>query len=197
MKVFGLTGGIACGKSAVAAHLRMRGVAIVDADAVAREIALPGTEGLAAIVKEFGAGVLAADGSLDRKALAAIVFGDDTKRKRLNAITHPRIGLRSAERMQELAAEGRALACYEAALLVENGLADAFRPLVVVVAPEHVQIARILRRDGGAEDDARARIRAQMSNEEKSKVADHLIVNDGTLEALHAKTDAVLAGLST
>src|SRR5436190_23794630 len=82
MRVFGLTGGIACGKSAVAAHLRMRGVAIVDADAVARDIVEPGTDGLAAIVKEFGSGVLAADGTLDRKALAAIVFADDAKRKR-------------------------------------------------------------------------------------------------------------------
>lgn len=193
MITFGLTGGIASGKSAVAARMREKGVAIVDADAVAREVVEPGTEGLAAIVKEFGEGVLAPDGSLDRKALAAIVFGDDAKRKRLNAILHPRIGLRSAERMQEYAAEGRTLACYEAALLVENGLADAFRPLVVVVAPEHVQIARIVKRDGATEDEARARIRSQMSNEEKAKVADHVIVNDGTLDELHAKTDAVLA----
>jgi dephospho-CoA kinase len=195
MKVFGLTGGIACGKSAVAAHLRTRGVAVIDADAVAREIVEPGSEGLAAIVKEFGASVLGADGSLDRKALAAVVFGDEAKRKRLNAITHPRIGVRSAERMQELAAAGRPLACYEAALLVENGLADAFRPLVVVVAPEPVQIARIVARDGATEDEARARIRAQMSNADKARVADHVIDNSGTLADLHARTDEVLAKL--
>jgi dephospho-CoA kinase len=193
MRIFGLTGGIACGKSAVAERFRQQGIPVIDADELAREVALPGTDGLADIVKEFGPGVLGKGGSLDRKALAAIVFGDETKRKRLNAITHPRIAALGVVRGQELAAQGHALACYEAALLVENGLAEAFRPLVVVVAPEHVQIARIGTRDGATEDDARARIRAQMPCTEKASVADFVIDNSGTLDALRARADEVLA----
>ena len=135
MRVFGLTGGIASGKSAVAARFAQRGLPVVDADAVAREVVEPGTDGLAAVVEAFGREVLAADGSLDRKRLAASVFGDPKKVARLNAITHPRIAALSAKKMSDLGARGEPLACYEAALLVENGLAEAFRPLVVVSAP--------------------------------------------------------------
>jgi dephospho-CoA kinase len=195
MHVFGLTGGIACGKSAVAAHLRKRGVPVIDADALAREVVAVGTDGLREIIEAFGPRVLASDGSLDRKALAAIVFTDDAKRKMLEHITHPRIGALGASRVQALAAEGHPLACYEAALLIENRLQDAFRPLVVVVAPKHVQIARIRARDGATEDEARARIEAQMSNEEKAKLADFVIANAGTLEDLEARTDEVLAAI--
>src|SRR5580658_10202629 len=129
MRVFGLTGGIASGKSTVAARFAARGVPVLDADAFAREVVAIGTEGLAEVVAAFGAGVLFPDGSLDRKALAAIVFADETSRRRLQAITHPRIAALTATRTAELAGR-EPLACYEAALLVENGLADAFRPLV-------------------------------------------------------------------
>src|SRR5271155_4114768 len=130
MHLFGLTGGIASGKSAVAARLRAFGVPVIDADDVAREVVASGTEGLRAIVAEFGDGVLDAVGALDRKALGRVVFADDVKRKRLNAITHPLIGKRTRERAAELDRAGEPLACYEAALLVENGAQDAFRPLV-------------------------------------------------------------------
>lgn len=195
MHLFGLTGGIASGKSAVAARLRARGLPVIDADRLAREVVAVGSEGLAEIVRSFGADVLDAQGALDRKALAARVFADDAKREVLNGITHPRISALTMTRAAELAARGEPLACYEAALLVENGVADMFRPLVVVAAPEDVQVARARIRDRAAEDEVRARVRAQMPLADKVRMADHVIDNVGTLEELHARTDEVLAAI--
>jgi dephospho-CoA kinase len=197
MHVFGLTGGIASGKSTVAARLRARGVPVIDADQLAREVVEPGTEGLAAIVREFGDGVLAPDGRLDRKALASIVFADAPKRKRLNAITHPLIGALSAQRAAEHGARGEPLVCYEAALIVENGVADMFRPLVVVAAPIQVQLARVESRDAASRDDAIARIRAQMPLIDKTRVADFVIETTGTIEDNARRTDEVLAAICT
>jgi len=194
--VFGLTGGIASGKSAVAAHLRARKIPVIDADVLAREVVAPGTEGLAEVVAAFGRDVLAADGSLDRKKLAALVFTNDVERRRLNAIVHPRVTARTMGAIAELTAKGAPLACYEAALLVENGVADAFRPLVVVAAPEDVQVARTMARDGASEAEARARIRAQLPLSEKTAIADYVIENTGTLEELHQHTDEVLARIA-
>jgi dephospho-CoA kinase len=190
--LFGLTGGIASGKSTVAARFRERGVPVIDADELAREVVAAKSEGLAAIVATFGEGVLAPDGSLDRKRVAAVVFADAEQRRRLNAITHPRIGALTAKRAEELAARGERVACYEAALLVENGLADAFRPLVVVAVAEPVQIARMVGRDGATEIEARARIAAQFPLADKLKLADYVIDNSGTLEATLRRADEVL-----
>jgi dephospho-CoA kinase len=190
--LFGLTGGIASGKSVVAQRLRARGVPVIDADELAREAVAVGSPGLAEVARAFGDGVLTASGELDRKAVASIVFADPARRKELNAILHPRITALSMRRAQELDAKGEPLACYEAALIVENGMADAFRPLVVVAAPEEVQVARACLRDGAAEADARARIRAQMPLAAKTALADFVIDNTGTLAELVAKTDAVL-----
>jgi dephospho-CoA kinase len=190
--LFGLTGGIASGKSAVAARLRSRGVPIIDADALSRDAVAVGSDGLAEVVTAFGREVLAPDGALDRKKLAAIVFGDETKRKLLNSIVHPRVTALTLEHAARLRDAGEPLGCYEAALIVENGVADMFRPLVVVAAPEDVQVARACARDRATPDEARARIRAQMSLAEKTKVADFVIHNDGTLEDLQRKTDEVL-----
>jgi dephospho-CoA kinase len=195
MHLFGLTGGIASGKSAVAQRLRERGVPVIDADVLAREVVAPGTDGLAEVVQAFGRDVLLPDGSLDRKAVAAIVFSDPDKRRVLNALTHPRITRLTLERTQRLAAEGQPLACYEAALIVENGLADAFRPLVVVSAPVEVQIARTMKRDGCTEEEARRRVLSQMPLADKVKVADFVVENTGTLEDLRARADATLAAI--
>jgi dephospho-CoA kinase len=195
--LFGLTGGIASGKSAVAARLRSRGVPINDADALARDAVAVGTPGLAEVVTAFGEDVLTADGALDRKKVAAIVFTDDEKRKLLNSIVHPRVTALTLEHAARLRDAGEALGCYEAALIVENGLADMFRPLVVVAAPEDVQVARACARDQATPEEARARIRAQMPLAEKTKVADHVIENDGTLAALLKKTDGVLVAICT
>ena len=195
LRLFGLTGGLASGKSAVAALLRARGLPVIDADQLAREVVAPGSEGLEAVVAAFGRGILCADGSLDRAALAEIVFGDAAKRRALNGILHPRIGALTAERAAELEARGEPLACYEAALLVENGLADAFRPLVVVAVPEEIQIARAMARDGATEEHVRARLRAQMPLSAKIAAADHVIDNAGSLEQTERQVDEVLRAI--
>ncbi|MEO6420972.1 MAG: dephospho-CoA kinase [Polyangiaceae bacterium] len=195
MHLFGLTGGLASGKSAVAARLRIRGVPVIDADLLAREVVTKGSSGLADIVEAFGPEVLDAEGSLDRRALAALVFSDEKKRKTLNAITHPRIAELGMERARELSERGEPLAAYEAALLVENGLESAFRPLVVVAAPPDVQLARAVARDGSDEDEARARLAAQMPLDQKIAAADFVIENASTLAALSQRTDEVLAAI--
>lgn len=192
MLLFGLTGGIASGKSTVAARFRERGVPVIDADQVARDVVAPGSDGLAAVTAAFGEAVLDPSGALDRKKLAAIAFADEAARKKLNGILHPRIGMRTAELSAELAAAGHAVACYEAALLIENRVADAFRPLVVVAAPEATQIQRAVARDAMTPAEAEARVRAQLPLAEKRKVADHVIENDGDLSRLIARADEVL-----
>jgi dephospho-CoA kinase len=190
--VFGLTGGISSGKSTVAARFRERGVPVVDADQLARDVVGKGSPGLEALVREFGVGVLAEDGSLDRKKLGAIVFADSTKRMMLNAITHPLIAAAGAEKTRELAAHGEPLTCYEAALLLENGLAEVFRPLVVVAAPEEIQVERTIARDGLDREEALARVRAQMPLADKIARADVVIMNDSTKEELVRRADLAL-----
>jgi dephospho-CoA kinase len=190
--LFGLTGGIACGKTTVAARFREHGVEVIDADQVARLAVAPGTSGLEQVVKAFGEEVLRPDGTLDRAKLGAIVFGDEGKRLKLNHILHPRIAGRTMLIAQEIAERGEKLACYEATLIVENGMADAFRPLVVVTAPEKVQVARVMARDGVSDEAALARIRAQMPIDEKVKAADYVIENAGDLEATLRQADEVL-----
>ena len=192
MHLFGLTGGIASGKSAVAARLRKRGLPVIDADELARDAVAKGSAGLAEIVRTFGEEVLDPGGTLDRKKLAAVVFTDDAKRKALNAIVHPIVTMLTFKRSAELRDEGKPLACYEAALIVENGVADAFRPLVVVSAPEETQVARARARDAAAEAEVRARIRAQMPLAVKVKAADFVIENTGSLADLDHRTDEVL-----
>jgi dephospho-CoA kinase len=193
--LFGLTGGIASGKSTVAARFRAHGVPVIDADGLAREVVAPGTEGLKALVEAFGAGVLGPEGALDRRAVARLVFSDDAARRKLNAVTHPLITRLSMERSAALAAAGEALACYEAALIVENGVVEAFRPLVVVACPEDVQLARLVARVGTSEEDARARIRAQKPLAEKVAVADFVVDTSGTLDEGASRADAALEGV--
>ena len=193
--LFGLTGGLASGKSTVAARFREHGVPVIDADQLAREVVAPGSEGLAAVAAAFGEEVLAADGTLDRARMAALVFGDPARRATLNGILHPRIGALTAERAAALAAAGEPLACYEAALLVENGLADVFRPLVVVSLPEAVQVSRAVSRDGGSEEQARARIAAQLPLAKKVALADFVIDSSGNRDSTEAQADGVLTAI--
>jgi dephospho-CoA kinase len=160
---------------------------------VAREIVAPGSDGLLAVVEAFGMEVLDATGALDRKALARRVFADEASRRTLNAITHPRIASRTLERTAALASAGEPLACYEAALLVENGIAEGFRPLVVCACSEEVQVARLGARDGVSEEEARARIRAQKPLAEKVAMADQVIDTGGSLADTADRTDEVLA----
>jgi dephospho-CoA kinase len=190
--VFGLTGGIGSGKSTVAARFRERGLPVVDADLLAREAVEPATTGLGEIVREFGEGVLDPSGGLDRKRLAAIVFGDEAARRKLNAITHPRVRDLALARFAELDRAGEPLVCYEVPLLIESGLAEVLRPLVVVSVPEEVQVARTRARDGASEQEAIARVRAQMPLADKVALADHVIDNNGSLESSRARADEVL-----
>jgi dephospho-CoA kinase len=195
LHLFGLTGGIASGKSTVAARWRSRRVPVIDADQLAREVVLPGSDGLRELVAAFGPEVLLPDGSLDRKAVARLVFSDAQARKQLERITHPRIAQRTVERTAELAQAGEPLVCYEAALLVENGLVEQFRPLVVCACSEEVQLARIRKRDQASAEDALARVRAQKPLAEKVAVADFVIDTSGSLEDNARQTDEVLARL--
>jgi len=195
VRVFGLTGGLASGKSTVAARLRAVGVPVIDADLLAREVVAKGTPGLEAVVAAFGDAVLLPDGSLDRPKLAERVFGDPAQRRVLNGIVHPLIGAATAQRIAELGDRGEVVACYEAALLVENGLADMFRPLVVVVVPPAVQVARAVVRDSSTEAQARARVDAQLPLATKVAAADFVIDNGGTPADTERRTDEVLAAI--
>lgn len=185
----GLTGGIGAGKSEVSRLLGAYGAVIVDADKIAREVVEPGTEGLAAVVAEFGEEVLAPDGTLDRPRLGSIVFGDPGKLKALNAIVHPLVGARSAE-LQRAAGED-AVVVHDVPLLTENGLAPLYDLVVVVDASPATQLDRLVRLRGMDEEDARGRMAAQATREQRLAVADIVIDNDGPLEKLEPQVAEV------
>ncbi|MBF6066355.1 dephospho-CoA kinase [Nocardia terpenica] len=178
----GLTGGMGAGKSTVARMLVERGVVLVDSDAIAREVVAPGTEGLAALVAAFGPEILAADGSLDRPALAARAFADDEARATLNGITHPLVGRRTAEIIA--AAPADAIVVQDIPLLVENGLGSLMNLVVVVLAETETRIRRLTEFRGIDRDDALARIRAQATDEQRRAAADVLLDNNGDAAAL-------------
>lgn len=187
----GLTGGIGAGKSTVAGRLAEHGAVIIDADKIAREVVEPGTEGLAEIVETFGDGVLAADGTLDRPALAAAAFADEESRRRLNAIVHPKVGARTAELMSEAAED--AVVVHDIPLLVEGGLAPAYHLVIVVDAEEEVRVRRLVESRGMSEADARARIRAQATTEQRRAVADVWLDNGGAQDVVLSEVDGLWA----
>ena len=191
----GLTGGVASGKSTVALLLAELGARVIDSDLIAREVVEPGTPGLAALVEEFGPRVLAADGSLDRAALGSRVFADEPARRCLEGLLHPRIRARAAE--LEAAAPSGTVVVHDIPLLVESGQADAFDAVLVVDVPAEVQVERMVRLRGMSEADARARLRAQASREERRAVATHLLDNTGTAEDLRERVAEVFAELSS
>ena len=178
----GLTGGIGSGKSEVTRLLAARGAVVVDSDLLAREAVAPGTPGLAAVVDEFGAGVLAADGSLDRPALGRLVFADPQRRAALEAIVHPYVRRRSAEIAH--AAPPGAVVVHDVPLLVEKGLQRLYDLVVVVDADEEDQVRRLVGPRGMPEADARARVAAQASRERRLAAADLVVANDGDLAVL-------------
>ncbi len=187
MKLIGLTGGIASGKSAVGRMLARAGVPVIDADQLARDAVAPGTQGLADVVARFGAGVLAPDGTLDRKKLGAIVFADDDARRDLNAITHPRVAVLALERLDALRQAGAPVAVYEVPLLFENGLETMMDATLLVAAPIEVQLRRMRERDGLDDAAARARIAAQMPLDDKRRRATAVIDNAGALTDTEAQ----------
>lgn len=192
MRIFGLTGGIASGKSTVSRFFAQWGVPIVDADKVSRMVVEPNTSGYIEVVQAFGLSVVQENGELDRKALGRIVFADAEKRKLLNSIVHPRIALMTEAMFSEMKTRGEHLVCYDAPLLLENRLADTFRPVVVVTVPESVQIDRIMKRDSLTVEAACARIAAQMPQSLKVAQADIVVKNDGDLSKLEANARSAL-----
>ncbi|QHC70249.1 dephospho-CoA kinase [Rathayibacter sp. VKM Ac-2801] len=192
MHLVALTGGIASGKSTVARRLVERGAVVVDADVLARQVVEPGEPALAAIAERFGPAVIRADGALDRPALGAIVFSDAAARADLNAITHPAVTLRS-QRLFAAAAEADpdAVVVYDVPLLAEGRGAGEFDEVVVVHAPRHIRIERLVALRGMTEEEARARVSSQASDEERLALADVVIDSSGTLEETLARTDAL------
>jgi len=191
IKLVGLTGGIGSGKSTVAQMLRERGVPVIDADAIARQVVEPGWPAHAEIAAAWPE-VMAADGRIDRKKLGAIVFSDPGSQGRLEAITHPRIREQVAVQAAALEAAGHGLAFLEAALLVETGFYKQLDGLVVVALGEEAQVARVMARDTCSRAGALARIRAQRPLADKIRVADQVIDNGGGVEATRAQVARIV-----
>jgi dephospho-CoA kinase len=187
--LIGLTGGIGSGKSTVSARLAELGARVVDADAITRAVQEPGTEVFAALVERFGPGVVADDGTLDRPALAAIVFNDPDELKALNAIVHPAVGLGIAEALAA-AAETDEVVILDVPLLVESGRDDMAAMVVVDLDPE-IAVQRLVEHRDFTEEDARARISRQASREERLAKADKVLDNSGSVEDLLAQVDAL------
>lgn len=189
MRLIGLTGGIGTGKSTVARMLSARGATLVDADLLAREVVEPGTPALAEIAAEFGPAVLRGDGSLDRTALGALVFTDEEKRLRLNAITHPRVGELMQQRVAEALASAAPLVVVDIPLLFEGNRQGLFEGVLLVWAPPAVQLRRLVERDGWKEEEARQRVASQMPVEEKRALATWVIDNSGSLADTEAQVE--------
>ncbi len=186
----GLTGGIGSGKSTVSSLLAARGAVVVDADVIARAVVEPGTPGLAAVVEAFGREVLTADGSLDRPALATVVFGDPEARARLDGIVHPLVRARATE--LAAGAPPDAVVVHDVPLLAETGQASSYDLVVVVEADPETRIGRLVQRGLTAED-ARARIAVQATDEERRAIADVLLDNSGSPDELAAQVDRLWA----
>ena len=187
MRIIGLTGGIASGKSSVAALLERLGAAVVDADRLAREVVQPGEDALAAIVAAFGERALNSDGTLNRAALAELVFADPQARRTLESITHPAIRRRAEERLARLQEGGTRTAFYVAPLLIEAGIVSRVHEVWVVYLDQETQLQRLMARDGLGREAALARIASQMPMEEKRRLGRVVIDNTGSREDLEAQ----------
>ncbi|MEU7833070.1 dephospho-CoA kinase [Nonomuraea sp. NPDC049129] len=189
MLKIGLTGGIGSGKSEVSKRLAARGAVVIDADKIAREVVEPGTPGLARVVAVFGDEVLHPDGSLNREKLGAIVFADPDKLATLNGIVHPLVGERVADLQRQTADD--AIMVYDVPLLAENRLAPMYDVVIVVDAADEVRIARLAEHRGMPEHDAKARIAAQATRQDRLAIADIVIDNEGDLDDLEARVAQV------
>jgi len=192
MPLIALTGGIASGKSTIAARLAEHGATAIDADAIVREVQQPGSPVLDAISAAFGAEMIAPDGSLDRAALGARVFGDDAALQRLNAIVHPAVRAESQRRFDAaFAADPDTVVVYDVPLLVEARVDDPWDLIVVADAPAHARVQRMMQLRGMSEDDACRRIGAQVSDEERRAIADVVIDTSGTVKHTLEQVDAL------
>jgi len=190
----GLTGGIGAGKSEVSRRLAARGAVVIDADAIARDVVAPGTDGLAEVVTTFGAGVLGADGSLDRAKLGEVVFADPSALAKLNAIIHPRVA--ASRRDLEAKAGGAAIVVHDIPLLAETGLAATFDVVVVVDTPPATQLERLRGGRGMTKEQAEARMAAQASREQRLAVATAVVDNSGSLTDLDREVGTLWADLT-
>jgi dephospho-CoA kinase len=191
MRIFGLTGNIAAGKSAVAAMLREAGIPVLDADRISREVTAPGGRAYDAVVEAFGRVILRADGTIDRKRLGEIVFADASLRTRLEAITHPAILEAMKEALAELALGGHRAAVVEATLIHESGRKGLFEAVISVTCDRETQISRLISRDGISRSQSEARIRSQMNAERKAGASDYVIDNSGTLEETRRQVNKI------
>ena len=195
MSVYGLTGGIGVGKSTVANIFQESGIPVVLADDVGRQVAAKGSDGLAEIVSSFGADILDANGELDRRKLGTLIFNNPDRRRDLESILHPRVRDLSQELFRNLEQVGNQIVIYESALLYETQRHTEMRGVILVTASEEQRIARVRSRDGSDEEDVRKRIRAQMDEEEKLGLADHIVDNSGDLQALHSNVSSLISEL--
>jgi dephospho-CoA kinase len=182
-----LTGNIASGKSAVSGIWEEQGAAVIDADELARRAVEPGTRGLAQVLRRFGDSVRAPDGSLDRAALRAIVFADEASRRALEAIVHPEVELLRQQEERRIALTNGRIIVHSIPLLFETGLDDRFDVIVLVDAPEHVRLQRIVETRGVERSEAESMIAAQMPAAEKRRKSHHVIENEGTVDDLRAR----------
>lgn len=201
MRIIGLTGGIGAGKSTVAARLRAAGAVVIDVDALGREVLEPGGAAEQAVIARFGDRIVGPDGSIDRRRLAAVVFSDPAELAALEAISHPAI---NAELDRQLAlVPPDALVVLDMAVLIGSRLGRdlpsgrGYDTVVVVDAPEHVRVARLVELRGMSESDARARIAAQPDDAARHAIADHIVTNAGNLDELDAAVERLLDELST
>lgn len=190
MRLYGLTGGISSGKSTVSRMLRELGAHVLDADVIARLVVEPGTPALAELAARFP-GVIGSDGRLDRAKLGARVFADANERAALDAITHPRVREEFVRQVAALEAQGVERVLYDVPLLIEKGLHAGMDGVVVVWVPRELQKARLMARDGLAEDAAEARLAAQLPLDEKRQHATWLVDNSGGLEATRAQVERI------
>jgi dephospho-CoA kinase len=192
VKLIGLTGGIASGKSTVARILERLGAAVINADVLAREVVEPGTEAWKEIVQAFGNEVLQPDQTLDRQKLRALIFNQPEARKKLESIIHPRVRTLAEERIREHGAAGYAVVVYEVPLLFEGKLHEWLRPVILVACNLDTQRQRLQQRDRLGAAEAQKHIDAQMSLEEKRRLADYVIENNGSLDDLERQVQRIL-----
>lgn len=197
MTVIGLTGGVATGKSTVAAMIRERGVPVIDADVIARELMAPGTPLLEQVVQAFGSDVLTADGHLDRPAMRQRIIDDPAARQRLDALTHPAIAEAIDAQLRALRDDDHPIVFVEAALMVETGSRHRYDQLWVVTCAPNTQLARLAARDGTSQENALGLIRTQLPLTRKVSVADQVLYNDGEPGELRSQVHAALDALKT
>jgi dephospho-CoA kinase len=192
VKLVGLTGGIASGKSTVAKILERLGAAVINADDLSREVVEPGKVAWQEIIDAFGTGVLQPDQTLDRQKLRAVIFSDRDGRKKLEAIIHPRVRALAEQRIREHTVAGYAIIVYEVPLLFEVKLHEWLRPVILVACDLDTQRRRLQERDHLTQTEAQKHIDAQMSLAEKRRLADYVIENNGSLEELENQVKAIL-----